>query len=306
MTAEQEQRLRVAAEGHELLSGRAAAPAELQRADVAFGQPPIQAVIQSPRLRWIQLSSAGYGNYDTPELRAALSRRGAALTKSSFVYAAPCAEHVLAFMLAWARQLPQAVRLQLGGRSWPQAELRRRSALLRDQDVVIVGFGSIGAELVLLLAPFGLRCTGVRRDVRGDEGIPMLRFDDPALAATLGRADHVVNVMPGAPGTARYFDRERLSQLKAGAVFYNVGRGSTVDQAALIECLSSGRLAAALLDVTDPEPLPPDHPLWAAPNCFITPHTAGGHHDEGDRLVGHFIMNLERFTGGQALRDRAF
>jgi phosphoglycerate dehydrogenase-like enzyme len=306
MTAAQEQRLRTAAQGHELLAGTGAAPHDLARADVAFGQPPIQAVIESPRLRWLQLSSAGYGGYDTAELRAALSRRGAALTKSSFVYAAPCAEHVLAFMLAWARQLPQALRVQVGERSWPQGDLRRRSALLRDQNVLIFGFGSIGAQLALLLAPFALRCTGVRRDVRGDEGIPMLRFDDASLGAALGSADHIVNVMPGAPATARYFNRERLSQIKPGAVFYNVGRGSTVDQPALIECLTSGRLAAALLDVTDPEPLPPEHPLWAAPNCFITPHTAGGHHDEGDRLVGHFIMNLERFEQGQALLDRAF
>lgn len=303
MTAEQEQRLRAAAEGHELLV--AGAPHDLGRADVAFGQPPLQAVIESPRLRWVQLSSAGYGNYDTAELRAALARRGAALTKSSFVYAAPCAEHVLAFMLARARQLPQALRVQLEERSWPQGQLRRQSVLLSDQEVVIFGFGSIGARLVELLAPFALRCTGVRRDVRGDEGIPTLRFDDPALGTALGRADHVVNLMPGAPATARYFNRERLSQIKAGAVFYNVGRGSTVDQPALIECLTSGRLAAALLDVTDPEPLPSEHPLWTAPNCFITPHTAGGHHDEGDRLVRHFITNIERFTRGETLLDRA-
>lgn len=304
MTAEQERRLRSAAEGHELiLSGGAS---ELARADVAFGQPPLAGVIASPRLRWVQVSSAGYASYDTPELRSAFAQRGAVLTKSSFVYASPCAEHVLAFMLAEARRLPQALRVQSSERSWPQLELRRRSFLLRDQDIMIFGFGSIGARLVELLAPFGVRCTGARREARGDEAIPTLRLDDDALAAALGRADHVVNLLPGAPSTSRYFNRERFSLIKPGAVFYNVGRGSTVDQPALIDCLTSGRLAAAWLDVTDPEPLPPEHPLWTAPNCYITPHTAGGHRDEGDRLVAHFIDNLRRFARAEPLLDRAF
>ncbi len=304
MTAEQAERLRTAAREHELLTGASAH--DLERADVAFGQPPLAAVIASPRLRWVQVSSAGYAGYDTPELRSAFARRGAALTKSSFVYAYPCAEHVLAFMLAWARRLPQALLVQSGERSWPQLDLRRQSFLLSNQAVMIFGFGSIGARLVELLAPFGARCTGARREVRGDEAIPTLRLDDAALGAALGRADHVVNLLPGAPATSRYFSRERLSQIKPGAVFYNVGRGSTVDQPALVECLTSGRLAAAWLDVTDPEPLPAEHPLWTAPNCFITPHTAGGHHDEGDRLVAHFLDNLQRFARSEPLLDRAF
>ena len=89
------------------------------------------------------------------------------------------------------------------------------------------------------------------------------------------------------------------------AAFYNIGRGTTVDQnGALLNALQSNKLAAAWLDVTDPEPLPPDHPLWTAANCHITPHTAGGHHDEFDRLVKHFLANLDRFTRGQELRDR--
>jgi phosphoglycerate dehydrogenase-like enzyme len=92
--------------------------------------------------------------------------------------------------------------------------------------------------------------------------------------------------------------------MKRGAILYNIGRGTTVDQEALLESLLCGHLGAAWLDVTDPEPLPDDHPLWTAPNCYITPHTAGGHQKESETLVRHFLQNFERFLGGFPLRDR--
>jgi len=306
MNAEQEASVRRATAGHRLLLGADATPAELARAHVAFGQPPVNEARDSQTLRWVQLSSAGYGSYDRPDVREAFAQRGAALTKSSFVYANPCAEHVLAFMLAWARQLPTAFDEQRGARGWPQDRVRQRSVLLTGQRVIFFGFGSIGARLAELLSPFTSLLTGVRRSVNGSEPIETLSFDDPRLAERLGAADHVVNLLPGIPSTAGFFDAERFAACKRGAIFYNVGRGTTVDQSALIEALRSGSLGAALLDVTDPEPLPPTHPLWQAPNCVITPHGAGGHHDEGDRLVEHFVTNFARFARQEPVRDRAF
>jgi phosphoglycerate dehydrogenase-like enzyme len=172
--------------------------------------------------------------------------------------------------------------------------------------VILFGYGSIGARLVELLSPFTRRIVGVRRQARGDETVPVLGFDDSTLSTRLGQADHVVNLLPGAPATARYFDDTRFTSFKKGAVFYNVGRGTTVDQVALMRHLASGHLRAALLDVTEPEPLPPEHPLWQTPNCFITPHAAGGHHDEGERLVQHFMTNFARFARAEPLLDRAF
>jgi phosphoglycerate dehydrogenase-like enzyme len=306
MNAEQEAKVRRAKAGHRLLLGKDATPAELAGAHVAFGQPPVDEARDSQTLRWVQLSSAGYGSYDRKDVREAFGRRGAALTKSSFVYANPCAEHVLSFMLAWARQLPAAFEQQRGERGWPQERLRQRSVLLTGQRVIFFGFGSIGARLAQLLAPFTPHLSGVRRSVSGDESIETFSFDDPRLAERLGAADHVVNLLPGTAATAGFFDAQRFAAFKRGAIFYNVGRGTTVDQSALLEALRSGSLGAALLDVTDPEPLPPAHPLWQAPNCVITPHGAGGHHDEGDRLVDHFVTNFARFAADQPLRDRAF
>jgi phosphoglycerate dehydrogenase-like enzyme len=119
----------------------------------------------------------------------------------------------------------------------------------------------------------------------------------------LGAADHVVNLLPDNPSTYRFFDDPRFRQCKAAACFYSLGRGTTTDQDALLAALHSGRLAAAYVDVTDPEPLPPDRPLWSAPNCYITPHTSGGHTGEAERLVEHFLRSLRRFERQEPLEN---
>lgn len=289
------------AEGGVGFGGRGQVDSRLDQADIALGQPEVGQVMASPRLRWVHLTSAGYTPYDRPDLRAALLARGAALTKSSMVYDDPCAEQLLAFLCAQARQLPAALELQRTTRAWPQRELRARSRLLRGQSVAIVGFGSIGRRLAELLAPLHMNVVAVRRRVAGDEPVPTFSIDD--AAAALAGADHVIDVLPASPSTERFFDAARFAAVKPGAIFYNVGRGTTVDQDALRAALQSGQLAAAYLDVTTPEPLPVDHPLWATPNCFITPHTAGGHADEAERLVRHFLENLRRFTLRQPLLD---
>ncbi|HVZ31701.1 MAG TPA: hypothetical protein VG963_04700, partial [Polyangiaceae bacterium] len=149
-SAAQTERLRSATQAELVFhagGSSADAATELRGADVAFGQPPVLAVLESERLRWVQLSSAGYTSYDQPEVRRVFAARGAVLTKSSFVYSAPCAEHVLALMLSWARRLPWALDAQRGERPWLHKLLRQNSVLLQGQRVVLVGFGSIGARL---------------------------------------------------------------------------------------------------------------------------------------------------------------
>jgi phosphoglycerate dehydrogenase-like enzyme len=124
-------------------------------------------------------------------------------------------------------------------------------------------------------------------------------ISEERLSAVIAEADHVVNVLPDNPTTLNYVNARRLSWCKRGARFYNVGRGTTVDQNALIKALESGQLGGAYLDVMDPEPLPPSHRLWDAPNCFITPHTAGGRHDQDEALVRHFLANFAAFLHGE-------
>jgi phosphoglycerate dehydrogenase-like enzyme len=271
-------------------------------ADIAFGQPDIAAIEQSNRLRWIHLTSAGFTRYDTAEFRAFAAARGLIVTNSSSVYADACAEHVFAFMLAQARRLPEALQTRAASGTPAWFQLRNSSTSLRGQCVVILGFGAIACHLVKLLAPFEMQIIAMRRKPRGDEGVAVVT---PAqLPKALAFADHVINILPENADSVRFIDAERLAFMRQGALFYNIGRGTTVDQSALLDALRSGRLAAAWLDVTDPEPLPSDHPLRSTPNCFITPHTAGGHYNESETLVRHFLENFRRFRAGTPLRDR--
>jgi phosphoglycerate dehydrogenase-like enzyme len=154
----------------------------------------------------------------------------------------------------------------------------------------MLGFGAIGKRLAELLAPFGMRIYALRRQLRSEPGVHVVprRPDEGA-----GRGRPRRERPPGERGDAEL--REQAPDLllqDPGARFYNVGRGATVDQDALIEALHSGRVGAAYLDVMVPEPLPPGHPLWSAPRCYITPHTAGGRNDGELELVRHFLANL--------------
>jgi phosphoglycerate dehydrogenase-like enzyme len=273
-------------------------------ADVAFGQPESGQCAQLPGLRWVHLSSAGYTPFDKPAITGALAARQAALSTSSTVFAEPCAQHVLALLLAHARCLPEAWANQLGAHGWPKRPMRQGSRLLAGQRVLLVGMGSIARRLVELLAPFGLAITGVRRRPAPDDRRGVAVVPVSALDQHLPAADFVIDTLPGNAETERFFTAARIAAMKPGAVFINVGRGSTVDQEALRAALAAGHLGAAYLDVTDPEPLPPEHPLWTTPNCVITPHTAGGHADEPQRLVAHFVANLARYDRGLPLLDR--
>lgn len=275
-------------------------------AQVVFGQPDPASLRDNPHLRWVHLSSAGYTRYDRDDLRADFRARGVILTNSSHVFDEPCAQHLAAMIFALARQLPTCLdRQRAEPPAWSLLERRAGSRLLDGRQLVLLyGFGAIARRLVEILAPLGLRLVGVRRRPAGDEPIPVVT--EAEADGMLGDADHVVNILPENDGTRGYFGRERLARCRPGARFYNIGRGTTVDQAALLEVLRAGRLDAAYLDVTDPEPLPPEHPLWREPRCLITPHSAGGHADEGERLVGHFLANLQRFEAGDALLDRVY
>ncbi len=277
---------------------------QLTTADVAFGQPDPDDIVTSPSLRWIHLSSAGYARYDTPELRSAMQARGVPVTNSSWLFAEPCAQHLLAFLLADSRQLYPAFSNQLTDQSWPQNALRQKCRLLEGQKILIVGFGAIGRRLAELLAPFRAVLSGFRRSPEDPSPIPV--FSLTGLDRHLPEADHVINILPESRSTRDFFDSPRFARMRQGARYYSIGRGTTTDQKALLAVLESGRLGGAYLDVTDPEPLPPEHPLWSTPNCYITPHIAGGHATEFERSVEHFLRNLSRFERGEPLLDRIY
>lgn len=299
------------AAGHRLLVSPTATPVvlaagaedrTLAEADVAFGQPDVGQVLACPRLKYVALSTAGYTRYDRPDFRAAMQSRGVPVTNASGVFADPCAQHVLAQMLALERNLIVQYRNQQGPREWRYLEDRFTNGTLTRRTVLLLGYGAIGRRLAGLLQPFGTKVIAHRRRPRGDEGLAMV--DEAGLPAALAAADHVVNILPDARETTGWMSAARFAQIKPGARFYNIGRGTTVDQAALMAALASGHVGAAYLDVMDPEPLPPAHPLWEAKNCLITCHIGGGTRDQDENLATHFLANLAAFRRGAPLTDR--
>jgi phosphoglycerate dehydrogenase-like enzyme len=210
----------------------------------------------------------------------------------------------MAMMLAFGRQLLPSHRDQITDQSWHYAERRYDSRLLTGQTVLLLGYGAIGRRLSDLLAPFGMTIYALRRQTRSETGVRIVA--ETELTRILPLVDHIVNILPANPATDGYVNARRLACCRPTAKFYNVGRGTTVDQPALAEALRTGKLAAAYLDVTEPEPLPPSHELWTTPNCYITPHTAGGRHDQDETIVQHFLDNLAAFERGEkmAMTDR--
>lgn len=301
----------IKAQGHTLVTSAAAsasvlvaggADPALNKADIAFGQPDAPQCIASKQLRWVEVTSAGYTRYDTPEFQDAFRARGAIFSNVSEVFADPCAQHVLAMMLALGRQLLPSYRDQLTDQSWHYAERRYHSRLLTGQTVLLLGYGAIGRRLADLLQPFGVTVIAVRRQTRSERGVRII--PEEGLSTALAQADHIVNILPDNASTRNYVNARRLSCVKPGARFYNVGRGTTVDERALLEALQSKRIESAYLDVFETEPLPKDSPFWSLPNCFVTPHTAGGRSDQDTAIVKHFLKNLEAFTSGGTLVDR--
>lgn len=277
---------------------------ELAKADIAFGQPDPADCLRNSGIKWVEVSSAGYTRYDTPEFLEGFRARGSAFTNASGVFADPCAQHVLAMILALNRQLLPSHNDQITDQSWHYTERRYDSRLLTGQTVLMLGYGAIGRRLTELLAPFGVTLYALRRQTRSETGVRIVA--ETELTRILPLVDHIVNILPANPATDGYVNARRLACCRPSAKFYNVGRGSTVDQGALAEALRTGKLAGAYLDVTEPEPLPPTHELWKTPNCYITPHTAGGRHDQDEMIVQHFLSNLAAFERGEngAMTDR--
>ena len=274
----------------------------LASADIAFGQPDPGQCLEAKKLRWVEVTTAGYTRYDTPEFQEAFRGRGSIFSNVSEVFADPCAQHVLAMMLAFGRRLLPSHKDQITTRAWEYTERRYHSRLLTGQTVLMLGYGAIGRRLADLLAPFGMKLIAVRRQTRSERGVRIIPEEN--VSSALAEADHVVNILPDNASTRNYVNARRLACLKPGARFYNVGRGTTVDERALLEALRSGRIGEAYLDVFETEPLPKDHPFWEQPNCFITPHTAGGRHDQDTAIVRHFLKNLAAFERGEPMVDR--
>jgi len=268
---------------------------------VVWGNPPDQirdAARRLTRLRWVQTLNAG------PDAVLAAGFPGdIVITSGVGLHDLTVAEHTLALTLAAARRLDLLARAQVG-RRWA-AELggmqpvrdEHHFRTLREAHVVIWGFGGIAATLAPHLVALGARVTGVARSAGARHGFPVVTAAD--LPEVLPTADVLIDILPATEATRRVVDAAVLALLPARAWLINVGRGSTLDEEALLAALRSGRLAGAALDVFETEPLPPSSPLWDEPNLIVSPHAAGGRPiGAGDRIR----ENLDAFLSGRPMR----
>lgn len=263
----------------------------LAGAEIIFGHPAIDTLTDAARLQWLHLPSAGADPY------AHRMPPGVTLTNASGVYGIPAAEHAFSMMLALARRLPDAVRAA-GQARWDRSghydELFGRTC-------GILGLGDIGASVARRAEAFGMRVLGLRRRPAKRQEIADRIFGPDGLHEMLADCDHVVNTLPSTTSTRHLIDTDALRSMKQGACFYNVGRGSTVDEAALVEALESGHLAGAGLDVFEDEPLPSSSPLWGMDNVIVTPHVGGLSPREAEREAELFLENLVRWANGREL-----
>ena len=251
----------------------------------------------APKLQWVQGSMAGAGEVAQ---KAGLQNTEVVVTTASGIYSGPLAEFVLMAMLQHAKELDH-LRSDKAGKIWRQGAV----GTLENKTLCVVGMGSIGRAIAGRARPFGMRVVGVKRTVREDDeawDYADELYPTAELRTALGEADYVAVTLPGTPETRRLIDAEAISATKQGAYFANVGRGTVVDEAALVEALRGGQLSGAALDVFEVEPLPEESPLWDLDNVIVSAHTT----DVVPDLINAsqtdlFCENLRRYLAGEEL-----
>jgi len=267
-----------------------------EKITVILGNPSSEFIMLCPRLKWLQLHSAGTNGYVTGELRESIL-----LSCASGCYGHAVSEH----MVGLTFELFKKLHLYRDEQSKSRWKSRGNVRSIRDAVVVVIGLGDIGSGYARRMKALGSYVIGIRRTGHVkpdylDELLPSSRMEE-----ALPRADVVALIIPGTRDTAGLIGRAQLAMMKRDAVIINAGRGSAIDTEALCDALESGALAGAGLDVTDPEPLPPEHRLWKLENAVITPHISGGRFmgETGGYIMKLCLENARRFVRGETLES---
>jgi phosphoglycerate dehydrogenase-like enzyme len=271
----------------------------LPGADVVLAWRPHSSLLRpvwpkADAVKWIQTASAGVDALLFPELVDS----HVVVTNARGIFDRAIAEFVLGTMLAFAKGLAGMLHRQ-ARREWEH----RDTETLSGKRVLVAGVGSIGREIGRLCGAFGMTVRGVGSTARGKDDVFRIVYGPDELADACRWADYIVNALPGTEGTKHLFDDKVISAMRPTARFVNIGRGTTVDEAALVGALRDERLAAAALDVFEREPLPPDSPLWELPNVIVSPHLAGDFAGFREAIVELFVQNLERYLTGLPLEN---
>lgn len=270
-------------------------PDLLGQVEIAYGWLGGDQIARATRLRWLQVGSAGVNGLVTPQMQES----DLVITNARGVHAAPITEHMFGMLLMVTRRLAQAWDRQKT-HEWNGDGLGDQVGLLSGKTVGVLGVGAIGGHSAEVGKAFGMGVVGLRRGGGSHPAVERMYTPD-GRAAFLAECDVVLNTLPLTNATRGFLGRAEFAALRPGAILVNTGRGATVDTDALLDALRSGHLGAALLDVTDPEPLPPDHPLWTTENVILTPHYSGSRPDYDQRADAIFLDNLRRYLVGQPL-----
>ena len=283
---------------------RAVVNGVLTETEVLLGNPvvPNDILQRAPKLKLVQLTSAGADRLIDSEL--ARSDR-VSVTTASGIHAVPIGEYVIGAMIAFAKGFPRAFRGQQENTWRPYI-----ASELEDATVGILGLGAIGRHVAKLAKGFGMRVIATRRSqekrmsgaAAGEQYVDEM-FARDEIPVMLGECDYVVVAVPLTEESRHLIGEAELSAMKRNAVIVNIARGAVIDQQALIRAVKNGVIGGAALDVTDPEPLPPDNELWRLDNVMITPHISGGTPKYMDRAIELFCDNLRRYLAGEPLRN---
>lgn len=268
---------------------------QLAAATVIMGPPDPKDLVHVKNLRWLQSLWMGVDDYMTPGVLP----EDVTITACVGAYRQAVSEHMLATLLSLCRKLPQCRDNQLK-HAWVDIKQMRS---IRDATVLVVGAGVIGGDFARLCKALGAHTVGLKRTVTGSiDGFDELDAMEN-LDRHLPQADVVALIVPHAPETVKLMDARRIALMKPDAILISDGRGSVLDQDALAAAMQAGHLWGAALDVTVPEPLPKDSPLWDIPNLLLTPHIAGGIRMEVSRksAVEICLENFRRYVQKQPL-----
>lgn len=259
--------------------------------DIVLGEPRrIRDMLPHlTRLKWIQSVYAGVEYLVEPG-----HRRDYILTNARGVFGELMTEYVFGYLLAFEKKIFERIHSQQA-RRWDNTE----SGRLRGKTLGLLGVGSIGSHLAAAAKFFGMQVRGFTRASEDCSHVDAY-FHPPDILKFASGLDYLVCVLPRTEGTNRLVDAALLDALPPHAVLINVGRGNAVNDSALVEALTQGKLAAAVLDVTDPEPLPPHHPFWTTPNLYLTFHTSARSYPED--IVKIFAENYHRYLEGKPLK----
>ncbi len=274
---------------------RTITPEQVEQATVIFGWIRPRDLAKASRLKWFQTMWAGTDEYE------GFVPQGALFTHSSGSSRRSVAEHMLASCLALCRKLPLYRDSQKLHRWQDEGKVKT----LLGSTVLVLGAGNVGSTFASLCRALGAHTIGVKRTVRGGvEGFDRVTTLEE-LDLLLPQADVVALCLPRSPETDGLMDASRIARMKDDAILLSAGRGSVLDQEALVRAMEGGKLWGAALDVTEPEPLPADSPLWDIPNLLLTPHTAGGMRMELTRrtCVEMAQENLRRYVAGEPLKN---